>query len=368
MFFTGIFLPNRGGAELMLHRLALYLHTQGHDVMVLAPNIDSQNCIELPYPVKRYDLPRSNKIGLRFLARHLFDAYQDFAFDVLHCHSAYTQLYAATFFAKKTGVPIISRPHGSDIFPGVHVRKSQFKERKLRWAIPKADHFIAQGQYLKRLLLDLGATEDGITCIGNAVDPDFAQYCQTHSDAENNWESNVILAMGRLEKPKGFETLIRAWAKYQRNHQILKIAGEGSDRVRLEAIVDELKLNDSVEFVGFQSGHEKMALFKAAKFLVFPSTQEGFSNTLVEACYAELPAIASDIEANKDVIVHDSEGLFFKQNEVDDLVLKMEKLNTDFVRYKQIKSALKRISYRFDMSSIGKQYLDVYSNALKKVR
>jgi glycosyltransferase involved in cell wall biosynthesis len=373
LLFTGVFLPNKGGAELMLHRLALYLSQQGHDILVLAPFLkalgeDSDQYPQLPYPVKRYWPARSNKVGLRFLARHLFDVYRDFKFDVLHCHSAYTQLYAAAFFSRRTGVPIVSRPHGSDIFPGVHVRKSVLKERKLRWAVSKSDHFIAQGGYLKSLLLELGAASANVACIGNAVDEEFSDYFDSANFGRDRhgekYTPSFILAMGRLEKPKGFETLIRAWALYDRKNQILKIAGEGKDRARLEALVFELGLESSVEFLGFRSGRDKFELFEKARFLVFPSTQEGFSNTLVEACYAGLPSIAADIPANRDVIEDGVDGLIFERENVSDLVSKMTLLNEDEERLANISNSLMQARRQYSMDCIGEKYLDVYKRVI----
>lgn len=99
-----------------------------------------------------------------------------------------------------------------------------------------------------------------------------------HLDKLFNSKKCVVTA-GRLITIKGFEFLIRAFARLPKDYHLL-ILGEGDQRTNLENIVNELGISNDVSFVGYKAN--PMPYFKHAYLCVVPSIKEGFPNALLQ--------------------------------------------------------------------------------------
>ena len=94
-----------------------------------------------------------------------------------------------------------------------------------------------------------------------------------------------ILFVGRLLKHKGVDLLVEA-IKMVHSERPLRalIVGTGPERSNLESQVADANLNHVVQFVAdIHDQVEVLALMKAAKIFVFPSTREGFGIAPLEA-------------------------------------------------------------------------------------
>ena len=117
-FYTDTFFPWVGGAETVLDNLARELTGMGHAIVVLAPRAPDAHDEQYPYKVVRYRKPFSKRIGLRLMVPKLAMLHHKHRFDIIHCHSSYPPAYVALAFRKLFDVPIVVRPHGSDVLPG----------------------------------------------------------------------------------------------------------------------------------------------------------------------------------------------------------------------------------------------------------
>ena len=158
---------------------------------------------------------------------------------------------------------------------------------------------IVPGAYLTRIVRSWGVPEARIQVIHNAVEEETADALPEGVPA---LPKPLIVSIGRLVPWKGFSTLIDAVALVRGTQSAsLAIAGDGPEREALEARAKEA-LGDGYAFAGAVSHAEAFALMRAADAFVLGSTYEGMSHTLVEALLSGVPVIASDIEANRDVV------------------------------------------------------------------
>jgi glycosyltransferase involved in cell wall biosynthesis len=104
----------------------------------------------------------------------------------------------------------------------------------------------------------------------------------------------LIGAVGRLADRKGFDVLIRAFTTAGLPDSRLVIAGEGSERRRLEKLAD-----DRVSLIGFR--HDVKDFYQAFDVFVCPSSYEPFGRVIVEALDGGVPVIASDVEGPQDL-------------------------------------------------------------------
>lgn len=101
-----------------------------------------------------------------------------------------------------------------------------------------------------------------------------------------------LLSIGRLVPYKGYQDLLRDLACSQTNFN-LTIVGNGPERKRLEMLVQELGLQDKVEFKFGVSDDEKYSLLKSSDALVLYSNSraEAFGVVILEAFSCGVPVI-----------------------------------------------------------------------------
>lgn len=104
----------------------------------------------------------------------------------------------------------------------------------------------------------------------------------------------VVGHIGSFSHPKNHKLLIEIFRQIQKHshNSILLLIGDGELRPKIERIVIELGLTESVIFTGVRSDIPE--LLQAMDVLVFPSLFEGLPVTLVEAQAAGLKIIAAD--------------------------------------------------------------------------
>lgn len=127
-----------------------------------------------------------------------------------------------------------------------------------------------------------------------------------------------FLFMGRLVQDKNPDCLIRAYKQCKSLGYKLVIAGSG---IGGKKYVDSLHAmaadcNDII-FTGAVHGADKDCLLRNAFVFCIPSTIEGLSIVLLEAMSYKLPVVASDIDANRELL--DDAAVYVRPENVDDL-------------------------------------------------
>lgn len=114
----------------------------------------------------------------------------------------------------------------------------------------------------------------------------------------------VILSAGRLRKQKDFETLLRAFALVRAKRSCrLIILGEGSERRRLEELIDQLGVGGEALLPGHRTN--PFAYMRRAALFVLSSRFEGSPNVLIEALALGVPVVATDCHSGPREILAD---------------------------------------------------------------
>jgi glycosyltransferase involved in cell wall biosynthesis len=115
-------------------------------------------------------------------------------------------------------------------------------------------------------------------------------------------DTRPLVAIGRLERVKGFDVLLRALVAVRRAMPdvSLRIAGDGALRGELEHLCSALRLIESVEFHGFVD--DVQGLLRSAEVFVMPSRWEGLPISLLEAVALGVPVVATGVGANRELI------------------------------------------------------------------
>lgn len=113
-------------------------------------------------------------------------------------------------------------------------------------------------------------------------------------DAYSGEREKTVAAVGRLEKQKNHEMLLRAFAIFGKKHPeyTLHLYGKGELFERLKTVAGELGIEKRVFFEGFRK--DVLLQIRNAGMYVLSSDFEGISNALLEAMAVGLPVISTD--------------------------------------------------------------------------
>jgi len=109
----------------------------------------------------------------------------------------------------------------------------------------------------------------------------------------------TIVAIGRLDKVKGFDILIEECAKLEFEFH-LKIIGEGKERANLEALIAKLHTKNNVSLVGFRQDIPK--IIADANVVVISSRSEGFGMIILESLLYAKMLIARKVGAAEEIL------------------------------------------------------------------
>lgn len=162
-----------------------------------------------------------------------------------------------------------------------------------------------------------------------------------------------LVAVGRLERQKGFDLLIDAFARMAGRFSVdLVIVGEGSERQSLQQQVLDLGLGDRVHFTGVI--RQPATLVAKAKMLVAPSRYEGFPNVLLEAMAVGTPVVAANCRSGPaDIVTEGVDGLLVPVDNVPALVEAIESLLSDDERRSAMGRAGTHVLERFSLDAIA---------------
>lgn len=129
-----------------------------------------------------------------------------------------------------------------------------------------------------------------IIIIPNGVDTDFYKPSADFSDGT----PIRLAAVGRLNKIKGFDVLIKSLAGIEFDFH-LTIAGEGPEEDELRTLINQSGLSEKVELCGYKNKSELAEIYGLSHIFILSSYKEGMSNSLLEAMAAGCAIVSSDV-------------------------------------------------------------------------
>ena len=225
-----------------------------------------------------------------FVFFHLVKLRRLVNFKIVRVHSPYFVGVGAYCFGKfNPDVKLITTYH--------HLEDSLMFDVINKWLIKKWDAVVVDSQFTKKQIIKkYGLGEKNLIVIpcGLRVVRNKGQI----KTVRRNWglDDNdfVLLFLGGLKKRKNIGFLIRILSRVASENVKLLIAGSGSERRHLEALVEERKLEKRVIFTGFVEENQKSTIYQMADMVVSASKLEGFGMTVTEAYAHSKPVMVSD--------------------------------------------------------------------------
>jgi glycosyltransferase involved in cell wall biosynthesis len=135
----------------------------------------------------------------------------------------------------------------------------------------------------------------------------------------------------------------------------VRMVGSGPEAARLRQLHGELRLADTVQFLGELSREQLAAEYNRCDLFCLPSVQEGFGVVFLEAMGAAKPIVAARAAAVPEVAPH---GLLVEPDDAESLAAGMESLYRAPDLRGQIAAAGGRWVEQFDASRVAALFLE----------
>lgn len=335
---TETYYPVIGGGETQARILAEGLVERGFDVLVLTRrsghDLEKQETYRAvtvyrlppagPQHYKKWGLLLSSIPALlRFRSRY----------DVILVSGFRVIGLAAVMVSALTGTPCVLKADslgemsGEFFSAGLSRLRLDAVQFIFRWfirlrnrALQRASRFVAISSVIEDELTSAGAASHAIRSIPNSVDTTVfcpasgANKAQLRGELGLPAQGRIAVYTGRLVSYKGLPLLLRVWSDIVRDHPdacLLLVGSGGLDihncEAQLKAYVRQQQLEGSVLFAG--AVRNVADYLRAADLFVFPSENEAFGISVIEAMACGLPVITTAAGGLRDLVQPHENGL-----------------------------------------------------------
>lgn len=328
------FLPHAGGSRVYYYQL--YRDWAPDKVTVLTKEIpgweefdhrESTECFKIirrfkPLRTTQYtELPKAALPLLQAFVHAMF-----WPVDVVVCGDLFPQGPIAMMLKQVFKLPYIVHCHGDDLLQAGRYRQQMKVRNRIYQA---ADMVIANSEFTRQLLLEIGISKQRIRLITPGVDcSEFAPFETEQAVAKRfaPQEAFVLLTVARLVPRKGHDMVLRAVAKLGCEFPSLKylIVGCGPEKTKLRQLARALGISERVTFAGFVPQEQLPDYYRLCHVMVMPNREEagdkeGFGMTFLEASAAGKPVIAGLSGGASEAVSAGVTGLIVDPTDLDQL-------------------------------------------------
>lgn len=219
--------------------------------------------------------------------------------------------------ARLHGCPVFIYAHGEELTGWGRGRKFQ----AMCFALRHADRVLANSDFTRDTLVSLiGVAPERIALTYPTVDVERYQPGLPHQDLRNvigiTAQQKLILSVGRLQRRKGFDQVIRSLPSLVENGLDVHYAliGIGEDWDYLQEIAGELGVGDRLHLLGHVSAEDLPRWYNTCDLFAMPNRDingdtEGFGLVFLEAGASGKPVIAGKAGGTGSAVVEDVTGL-----------------------------------------------------------
>ncbi|MDO5037154.1 MAG: glycosyltransferase family 1 protein [Tissierellia bacterium] len=363
---TETFLPSTDGVVVRLTKALDYLLSQGHEVLIIAPEIEGMarhykgakiqgaKSVVFPFYKERpWALPTSK----------VKDWLLDFKPDIVHAVNPITLAASGAYYADKLNIPLICSFHTNipNYLTHYHL---EFLEN-MTWSFLRKVHnkaplnlVTSQAMYD---LLDANGIQ-GLRVLPKGVDldqrdPRFYSEERRTLMTQGQPEKTALLFVGRLAPEKEIHRLYPLMAK--RDDLSLTLVGDGPEREKLE----ELFQGTRTQFTGFVHGQALSELYASADAFIFPSASETLGLVITEAMASGTPVIAANSQPTREQIKDRENGLIFDQEDLRSLERAIDALKDPLLKEGILEKGY-AYAQPFSWDQASKAILEAYEDTL----
>lgn len=343
MMITELFLPTKGGTAVSFDDD--YRRLGGKEVHIVTADVPDAESFDRDHPnsihrlvLKRYTWlkPESALIYAKLFFTSLWLSATR-RMKAIYAARALPEGLVAWAVARLTGRPVLTWCHGEELTTWGWNRK--FKA--MGFALRHADRVLANSDYTRDTLVELlGVEPERIALVYPTVDEKRFQPRAPSDElrAQIGLTENqkLVLSVGRLQRRKGFDAVIRALPTLLRQGLDVHYAviGIGPYQEGLVEIIRQLGLEERVHLLGHVDYDDLPRWYNTCDVFAMPNREidgdtEGFGLVFLEAASSGKPAVAGLAGGTGSAVVHEETGLRVDGDNIAEIAAALQTLLLD---------------------------------------
>ncbi len=368
-----------GGGPECLYQLIKHINPQEWEVVVCTKNDGPYWDKFRSFGIKTHDLSlRELSLFTLFRLLHVLRRERP---ALIHTHGKGPGLYGR-FIGKILNIPVVHTFHGFhyETLPTL-TRWLHLLVDNLLSIITDQHIFVSMGEE-KRAQVIKFLDKKNSTVIHNGVDYEYIQDLDIDRktilksiDCED-WEQDKILGTtSRLSPEKGILDLLSGFSQViqsEPNLKLMIVGGYPEEHkgyyLKAKTLIEREHLTEHVRILGYRQ--DALEILKCMDFYISPSLSEGLPISLLEAFAAGVPAIATEIPGNKDVLSSSAFGVLSDPGSPKSIAQGIRKMLALSEQERNIiaRNAFNRVKDNFSVDTMADETFRLYRQVLSKAR
>ncbi len=340
------YFPSRNGQAIFMINLAEGMAALGNKVLVVIP---STSGIEKEYQRNGVDILEMKSIDLSrihseaamtfFAGRKVRQILEQFQPDVIHIHDHYPLSNTFVKEGKKKQIKLVGTNHFvpdnlAPYVPGSAHFATLLGKIMWQWMLFTYNHLDFATAPSRTAAEILRQQKIKLPVYPISCGVDTKRFRPIESIDRRKWrekygldlEKPAILFVGRVDSEKKIDLLIRALHYRQKDDVQLVVAGNGSQKKHLEQMVQHLKMQSQIHFLGYVPDEDLPSLINSVDIFSMPSEAELLSIASLEAMACGKPVLLANARALPELVHDGLNGYLFNAGSITDAAAKIDDL------------------------------------------
>ena len=385
--FTDSYYPHISGVATSIEMLKEALIDMGHDVYIVAPNLDNRKFIY--DKEKKIILLPGIKTGLYKLRitgiysnKAMKIIKNEWNLDIIHSQTEGTVGAFSHIVSKKLNIPVVHTYHTlyeDYVYYVTHghfdkiVQKGLARYTKFYYE-HKCDELIVPTYKIKDIFNNKYNIKRSMTVIPSGIDiKKFESTYELRKKAKEirkkykiNDDDFVIGSVGRIASEKSFDKIISNLVPLTKINNKIKfmLVGDGPELDKLKDMVKDLELGNNVIFTGLIDYDLVPSYYNSFDIMVSFSKTETQGMTIIEGLASSLPVVCINDTSFREMVQNTYNGYLF--NNDDEFRKYILELSSNKELYNTMKMNAKNSVYCYSKEVFAASVLKVYNMAIQK--
>ena len=364
--------PTVGGSGVVATELGKMLAEKGHEIHFISSSMPFRlkkmyhNIYYHQVEVNQYSVFQYPPYDIA-LASKMAEVIKRENLDLLHVHYAIPHAICAILAKQmsKRDIKIVTTLHGTDITVlGYDASLSD----AIRFGIEESDAVTAVSHSLIAETYDLIHPNKQIVPVYNFIDERvFHKVPSDHLKQEYGIlaSEKVVIHVSNFRSVKRVPDVIKAFSMMvEKVPAKLLLVGDGPDISIVSKLVNQLKIEEHVLFLGKQDNLEELYSFSDLMLLL--SEKESFGLVALEALACGVPCIGTNVGGIPEVILDGENGYVCELGNINEIAQKGIHLLSNANLHQQFsQNGIKMVNENFRGEKIVQQYEDIYYGLMR---
>ena len=396
--FTETYYPVMGGGETQAQLLAEGLIASGHSVTILTRRSDS--LLKKHERYGKVDVHRLAPVGNGQLKKWglLFSSFPKLIklrhqYDLIFVSGYRIIGVVAVLIGKLLGKRIVLKADSQGEMSGDFFESGLRKFGITKSSLPfrlflgfrnlilkKADAFSAISPEIASEWISSGIPSEKVHLIPNSVNigrffaVDSKQKTLLREKLSLRVDAKIAIYTGRLVTYKGLPLLLNVWDNIRHKHKnaLLILAGTGGLDIHNceEELREYVKANGLEKHIVFTGAVQNVPEYlQASDLFVFPTENDAFPSSIVEAMACSLPVVTTPVGAIKTIVTDKETGVLIKPGNAKQLYQVLDVMLSDEVLASQLgNAAFETVQHRYSSDIVTKKYQELFQNLIEDIK